>query len=297
MMPLGCFDAITLEEVAVGRAVWMCGPFGGVDLAAVASLLCGVTVAEGLQLGVETVGRHRPTPSRRRSRWGAPCCDEATVEVGGGATGGLQRAQRIEESVEKFSTSDAGRVASHDLGPGGVVDARREVPMLIELRYHNTTISFGWDGIALAPRPRNDPFDQRRQVADRSESLPRYSRKPWKSRAFVLQVAKAGLDLSRDFVPKRSRRQLASPMGRADTPVDLVRLRAQWEEIIRRAADHGAHNVRVSGPRQGTRLLRRATSTCSSKWRRDAASWISWVCGRTSRSCSASASMCSAIAV
>ena len=36
-------------------------------------------------------------------------------------------------------------------------------------------------------------------------------------------------------------------MARADTPVDLVRLRAQREEIIRRAADRGAHNVRVFG--------------------------------------------------
>ena len=36
-------------------------------------------------------------------------------------------------------------------------------------------------------------------------------------------------------------------MARADTPVDLVRLRAQREEIIRRAADRGAYNVRVFG--------------------------------------------------
>jgi hypothetical protein len=69
--------------------------------------------------------------------------DEATVEIGGGAPGALQRSQRIQESVEEVSTPNTGCVAGHDLVPGGVVDARREVPMLIKLRYHNTTISFG----------------------------------------------------------------------------------------------------------------------------------------------------------
>lgn len=60
-------------------------------------------------------------------------------------------------------------------------------------------------------------------------------------------MAKAGLDLSRDFVPNKSERQLATPVALADTSVDLGRLRAQREEIIRRAAHYGAHNVRVFG--------------------------------------------------
>lgn len=76
---------------------------------------------------------------------------------------------------------------------------------------------------------------------------PRYSRKPWKSRAFVLRAAEAGPDLSRDFVPKPSKRRPASPAASTDTPVDLVRLRARREDIIRHAAHHGAHNVRVFG--------------------------------------------------
>src|ERR1700678_902063 len=93
--------------------------------------------------------------------------DDATVEIGSGAPGALQRSQRIQEPVEKLSTTNTGRVASHDLVPGGVVDAWREVPILIELRYHNTTIPLGWDGIcassAATERPAPPAPSGRRQ--------------------------------------------------------------------------------------------------------------------------------------
>lgn len=38
-----------------------------------------------------------------------------------------------------------------------------------------------------------------------------------------------------------------SAMSRSSAPMDLERLRSRRDEIIRRAADHGASNVRVFG--------------------------------------------------
>jgi hypothetical protein len=84
-----------------------CGPLGGVQLASVARLLCGATIAEGQKLRVETVeddvaGLSAGVEVARMFL----ARNEATVEIGGSAPGVLQRSQCIQEPVEKLSRSN-----------------------------------------------------------------------------------------------------------------------------------------------------------------------------------------------
>ncbi len=66
-------------------------PVGGIELAAVACLLCGAFVAEVLQLGVQAVENYTGgLPAGVEVAGVLPGGDEAAVEVCGGAAGGLQ---------------------------------------------------------------------------------------------------------------------------------------------------------------------------------------------------------------
>jgi hypothetical protein len=99
-------DAVALEEVTIGRAVGLRRPVGGVELAAVACLLCGAFVAEVLELWVEPIGNDSggvPTGVEvGRVLLGG---DEAAVEICRATACGLQRAQRIEKPVKQLSAA------------------------------------------------------------------------------------------------------------------------------------------------------------------------------------------------